>query len=200
MHSSPSSEDETETMFPTANDPPTPTTKARLIQAFNSELSPPSSQDPPTSHNGAPAEDDMMDYTPGQQNGNAAAVREQTVMREPSRKMEMGDKPGAAWNNPRAQEEYARAMENVVDQKFNLSEWDLWYRGIMVVMLKFLQESLAIHSTRVICTSDSELVCLKMSKGDMVESALLGYNNVIMIRIPHPELEESRPSIVQLRT
>jgi len=69
------------------------------------------------------AEDDMMDYTPGQQNGNAAAVGEQVVTREPTRMMETGNKPGAAWNNPRAQEEYARAMESVVDQKFNLREW-----------------------------------------------------------------------------
>ena len=122
MHSSLSSEDETETKFPTAHDPPTPTTNPHLNQAFSSELSPPSSQDPPPCHHGALAEDDMMDYTPGQQNGNAVAVGEQAVTRESSRKMEMGDKPGAAWNNPRAQEEYGRAMDNVVDQHFNLRE------------------------------------------------------------------------------
>lgn len=118
MHSSLSSEDETETLFPAANKP-------HLNQAFSSELSPPSSQDPPTCQNGAPAEDDMMDYTPGQQNGNVAAVGEQTSVRESGRKMEMGDKPGAAWNNPRAHEEYSRAMESVVDPKFNLREWRL---------------------------------------------------------------------------
>ena len=112
-------------MFPAANDPPTPTTNPTLNQAFSSELSPPSSQDPPTGHNGARADDDMMDYTPGQQNGNAPALGEQTIKRESSRKMETGNKPGAAWNNPRAQEECARALESVVDQKFNLREWAL---------------------------------------------------------------------------
>lgn len=160
MHSSPSSEDETETMFPTANDPPTPTANAHLNQAFTSELSPPSSQDPPTRHTDAPAEHDMMDYTPAQQNGTAAAVGEHPATRESSRKMEMADKPGAAWNNPRAQEEYARAMESVVDQKFNLRERNLWCWGIRSAMLILLQGSLGIRSTRAICTLHSELGCL----------------------------------------
>ncbi|MCJ1364097.1 hypothetical protein MMC16_003206 [Acarospora aff. strigata] len=124
MHSSQSSvEDETETMFPTANDPPTPITNPHLDQAFASELSPPTSQDPPDPHNGRPTEHDMMDYTSGLQNGNSRERGEQSSTREAARRADMAHEPGAAWNNPRAQEEYARAMENVVDKNFSLREF-----------------------------------------------------------------------------
>ncbi len=51
----------------------------------------------------------------------------------------------------------------------------------------------------MICTSDREWGCSKMGEGDMAESALLGYNNAMMIRETHPKSEECRPSIVQLR-
>ncbi|KAI9878775.1 MAG: hypothetical protein M1830_010577 [Pleopsidium flavum] len=125
MHSSPSSaEDETETMFPAANDPPTPTANSLPIHPFNSELSPPTSQDPPNQRNGAATEEDVMDYTSSQQNGNGAAVGEQMVTREAAgRTRDMGKQPGSAWSNTRAAEEYTRAMESVVDQKFSLREF-----------------------------------------------------------------------------
>lgn len=44
------------------------------------------------------------------------------------------DAPGASWMNKRAEEEYQRALEYVVDQEFNLGmlliyvlPWSLWY-------------------------------------------------------------------------
>ncbi len=40
--------------------------------------------------------------------------------KESGRRMETADRPGAAWDNPRAHEEYMRAMETLVDQKFSL--------------------------------------------------------------------------------
>lgn len=122
MHTSPSSaEDETETMFPAANDPPTPTPNTLASQPFNSELSPPTSQDPPNQRNGAATEDVVMGYTSSQQNGNGAAVGEKVITREAAgRTRDTEKKPGSAWNNPRAAEEYTRAMEGVVDQKFSL--------------------------------------------------------------------------------
>lgn len=128
MQSSPSSvEDETEIMFPTAHDTLTPTKTTLATQPFGSELSPPASQDPPSQRNGAMAEDDVMDYTSNQQNGNGGAVVEQSITREVARRArDVERQPGSSWNNPRAAEEYNRAMETVVDQKFNLRKYILF--------------------------------------------------------------------------
>jgi hypothetical protein len=35
------------------------------------------------------------------------------------------DAPGASWNNQRAQEEFSRALENVVDREFSLREFSV---------------------------------------------------------------------------
>jgi hypothetical protein len=40
--------------------------------------------------------------------------------------------PGASWMNKRAEEEYHRAMEYVVDQDFNLGEF--YFRGLVLLV------------------------------------------------------------------
>ncbi len=64
-------------------------------------------------------EEDPMDYTSDQPITNRG---EQMAMQESGPRMEAADRPGAAWDNPRAHEEYARAMETLVDQNFSLRE------------------------------------------------------------------------------
>lgn len=124
MQVSPSSgEDETETMFPTANDPPTPTLTQQNLHDFNTELSPPTSQEVPSSADKGTRQTDAMDYSVGQRNGADGAKDAPSPTRDAARRMDQRNEPGASWNNLRAQEEYARAMENVVDQGFNLRKW-----------------------------------------------------------------------------
>ncbi|KAK1149430.1 hypothetical protein N8T08_006653 [Aspergillus melleus] len=65
-----------------------------------SELSPPGSQTQTTSSN-------LDSAAPGTTSGSTAPE----------------DQPGAKWLNKRAEEEYQRAMELVVDKDFNLNEF-----------------------------------------------------------------------------
>lgn len=124
MHlSSPESED-TDAMFPTANDPPAPpgapTTQTLYAEQRavydRAELSPPHSQDR-FQANG----DDTMDLTDGFEAtaGRSARVQDETAQYAIS--TEDSQRPGASWDNPKAKEEYARAYNQVQDKKFSLS-------------------------------------------------------------------------------
>ncbi|KAL4808304.1 hypothetical protein BDV18DRAFT_134658 [Aspergillus unguis] len=79
---------------------PTQTTNAQF--AGTTELSPPGSQSHPTGG--------MADITPGYSGFDGAAT-------------DTSQQPGASWMNKRAQEDYQRAMEYVVDLDFNLDEF-----------------------------------------------------------------------------
>ncbi|KAL2839954.1 hypothetical protein BJY01DRAFT_22629 [Aspergillus pseudoustus] len=67
-----------------------------------SELSPPGSQPQDTSARG-----DFGSIIPNSESGTA----------------DVSQQPGASWMNKRAEEEFQRAMEYVVDQDFNLDEF-----------------------------------------------------------------------------
>ncbi|KAA6410840.1 MAG: hypothetical protein FRX48_05150 [Lasallia pustulata] len=124
MRSSSSSDaDDTEIMFPTANDPPTPQSNPRLVPFPTSELSPPTSQDPPDQNGGGLPPEDLMDLSGGQDLLNRIGMDEDLVARGAGLKDEDMRQAGWAWNNKKARDEYARAMEQVVDKGFNLREF-----------------------------------------------------------------------------
>ena len=137
MHASHSEDDGSDAMFPTANEPTTPGRTSTLLNILDS---PPLSQDPsePTD---AAFLDDMMDFTESanadtNQNGfepqfpsavgkPGKAGRGQlshTLMGQSAKKRGPENEVGYAWDNRKAREEYQRAMEQVVDKKFNLSK------------------------------------------------------------------------------
>jgi hypothetical protein len=69
----------------------------------------------------------------------ALAEEELVVMKEPATRQQkdyMKAEPGSAWNNKKAQEDYSRAMDNVVDRDFNLSEWRKTARGPGLVLTR----------------------------------------------------------------
>ncbi|KAI9696544.1 MAG: hypothetical protein M1836_005563 [Candelina mexicana] len=130
MHSSPSDEgDDTELMFPSATNPPTPP-RTIQTQAFQptAELSPPASQDP--------REDlemgNSMDTTVTGTNGSAELLftRENNPYlantgrhSDTAKKSDEENQPGYAWKNKRAQEEFSRAMEHVLDKKWSMRDF-----------------------------------------------------------------------------
>lgn len=121
MRSSSSSDaDDTETMFPEANDPPTPQNNPMLVPFQASELSPPTVQDPPDQNGvGVPSED-LMDLGEVQDLSSRNGMDEDVMARGVGLKEEDMRQPGWTWNNKKARDEYARAMEQVVDKNFNL--------------------------------------------------------------------------------
>lgn len=121
MRSSSSSDaDDTETMFPTANDPPTPQNNPMLVPFQTSELSPPTSQDPPDQNGVSLPSEDPMDLSGGQDSLNRNGIDEDVVARGVGLTEEEIRQPGWVWNNKKARDEYARAMDQVVDKSFNL--------------------------------------------------------------------------------
>lgn len=134
MRASSSEEDDSDTMFPTANEPaparPNPTLSDLLV-------SPSPSQDPTDAINRG---DDVMDFTGNAnasigENGSdqttrlAGAAGGAGVNQKPLSKAgnsvngeEAEKQPGYSWKNKKARDEYQRALEQVVDRNFNLSE------------------------------------------------------------------------------
>ena len=117
MHSSSSSDSESEAMFPSANDPTTPQNNGVFTQLRQTELSPPSSQDAP--HQNGVLED-VMDVTDVQGFGEAGDSLQPTTGRAHGEGQEAEKAPGFAWSNPRAREEFSRAMDSVMEKDFNL--------------------------------------------------------------------------------
>ncbi len=133
-----SSSDDSDAMFPTANEPAPARSNAVLSEVL---ASPPTSQDPPDQA-GAGFQEDMMDFTESananiggngfDQHSTPAEVAGSTGgSRKPQMKMgslgrgwemEKEKEPGYAWNNKKARDDYHRAMEQVVDKNFNLSK------------------------------------------------------------------------------
>jgi len=125
MRSSPSDSgaEDNAGLFPSTNDPSTPTQDLRP-SAPSPELSPPMSQDQPgdaSAPSGLQAEDPMTSnaLVVG---GEAERPVNGTKGARPFKDDEQ-DQPGGKWKNKRAQDEYSRAMESVVDKDFNLREF-----------------------------------------------------------------------------
>ena len=131
-----SSDEDSDAMFPTANEPapagPDPTLPEPLA-------SPPTSQDPPDPIDTG-VQEDVMDFAesananiggngfdhprPGTAGSAGGALKPQAKMTGLGRgwELEKEKEPGYAWNNNKARDEYHRAMEQVVDKNFNLSK------------------------------------------------------------------------------
>lgn len=119
MLSSPS-EDGSDALFPSADDPPTPQNNDILAQLRQAELSPPNSQDPP-GQNGAAPVDDLMDVAEVQETENANGGGVPLGMGPPLALDRDAEKePGYAWKNAKAREEFHRSIEQVLDKSFNL--------------------------------------------------------------------------------
>ena len=133
MRSSSSDEEESEPLFPSANDPTNAQTQAQAT-VFMPELSPPTSQDPPDENGWSGFQDDDMDLTgnsaPTDKNVPKHVNPEELFLSVASSKPQAREgyetreeaehEPGYAWKNPKAREEYSRAMEQVVDKDFSL--------------------------------------------------------------------------------
>ena len=118
MRSSSSSDNESEAMFPSANDPPASQNDTTLAQSRQAGLSPPSSQDPPHL-NGTSM--DMMEVIESEDlpSGEASNVQS-AATRAHDEGQEAEKEPGYAWSNPRAREEFARAMDSMLDKDFSI--------------------------------------------------------------------------------
>lgn len=131
-----SDEDESETLFPSANDPPHGEDMASST-IFPAELSPPTSQDPPDPTEWEGFQDENLDpIAPGAQsmarsnagegrsgatyglNGNSS----RTFLKEDREQSGAENEPGYAWRNAKAMEDYHKAMEQVTDRGFSLSK------------------------------------------------------------------------------
>lgn len=131
-----SDEDESETLFPSANDPP-PREGMASSTIFSAELSPPTSQDPPDSTEWEGFQDENLDPIPpgapsmarskaseGRSrgihgpNGNSS----RTLFKEGLEQSGPENEPGYGWMNAKAQEEYYKATEQVTDKGFSLSK------------------------------------------------------------------------------
>lgn len=134
MRSSSSDEEESDPLFPTANES-TNTLNLPPPTAFASELSPPTSQDPPDQNGIEDFHDDSMDLEPnrtprgtglkeveGHPSGayEISSVEQYGLADEHGRGGEEEQEPGYAWNNKKARDEYHKAMEFVVDKNFSL--------------------------------------------------------------------------------
>lgn len=131
-----SDEDESETLFPSANDPPLGENMASST-IFPTELSPPTSQDPPDPTEWEGYQDGNSDSippdAPSMERSKAAEGRSGEIyglngdsshipFKESHEHSGAENEPGYAWRNPKAVEEYHKAMEQVTDRGFSLSE------------------------------------------------------------------------------
>lgn len=143
-----SDEEESDPLFPTANDS-TNTLHLPPTTAFASELSPPTSQDPPDQNGIQDIHNDTMDLEPNRTPRDARAkevegypsgVHESNSAEqygpadEHGRSGEEEQEPGYAWNNKKARDEYHKAMEFVVDKNFSLRKIPIAKRVSMMVM------------------------------------------------------------------
>ena len=116
MHSA--SSDNDSDMFPTADHPIEGRTLGGSRLAETANLSPPLSQDTPTQNDHVSQLDEAMDtgVDPTPPSNSAMSIAHMV-----SQDAEHKRVPGSAWNNRKAREDYARALEMVVDKGFNLS-------------------------------------------------------------------------------
>ena len=108
-------------MFPTADNPITGQTLASSRPADTAELSPPLSQDGPIQNDHILQLDEAMDTGVGPVQSSNSVTNSLQFGAAAAQDAEHKRIPGSAWNNRKARDEYARAMDSVVDRTFNLS-------------------------------------------------------------------------------
>ncbi|MCJ1384268.1 hypothetical protein MMC17_007384 [Xylographa soralifera] len=116
---------ESDSMFPSASDPPTPQNLSTntLEHLRSSQLSPPNSQDP-FNMNRNVTQEDLMDMSE-QQLGEMSSTGLGNTRGGPSNEEQKDaeKEPGWAWKNKKAMDDYQRAMDQVLDKNFNLREF-----------------------------------------------------------------------------
>lgn len=131
-----SDEDESESLFPSANDPPLGDDMTSST-VFPTELSPPTSQDPPDPTEWEGFQDENPDTIPQEAstmarskngadrsgtthglNGNSSHA----LFKDEFESSGAEQEPGYAWKNAKAMEEYQKAMDQVMDRSFSLSK------------------------------------------------------------------------------
>jgi len=119
------SDNGSDSMFPSANDPPTPQnlSASALAQLRSSQISPPNSQDPFNVNGNLPQEDlmDMSEHQLGEVSNAGLVNVKGDLSNEEQRDQEK--EPGWSWKNKKAIDDYQRAMEQVLDKSFNLREF-----------------------------------------------------------------------------
>ncbi|GCB26564.1 hypothetical protein AAWM_09449 [Aspergillus awamori] len=119
MASSPeSSHGLSEDSHPGTRTPTNKLTNPRPPPFGGSELSPPGSQTQTATLNSQ----GQMSFNPSLIDSPLATQTTQQIQQQQQQGEQM-DAPGASWMNKRAEEEYQRALEYVVDQEFNLDEF-----------------------------------------------------------------------------
>ena len=108
-------------MFPTADNPITGQTLASSRPADTAELSPPLSQDDMIQNDHILQLDEAMDTGVGPIQSSNSVINPMQFGTAVSQDAEHKRVPGSAWNNRKARDDYARAMDVVVDRPFNLS-------------------------------------------------------------------------------
>ncbi|KAI9792603.1 MAG: hypothetical protein M1833_001056 [Piccolia ochrophora] len=102
-----------------------------------SELSPPNSQGetmPGGSGTAAPLQSDMMDYVASQPTDMSRFGLGNKDREKAKESTDAQDFPGSAWNNKRAHEDYARAVEGLLDRQFSLEHYgDLYDESDMAM-------------------------------------------------------------------
>lgn len=129
-----SDEDESETLFPSANERPLGEDHGPAVR-FPPELSPPTSQDPPDPTEWEGFQDEIDDKIPQNASDMARSKDDKQykgvalgLNGSSSHKIHNGDnepsgvenEPGYAWRNPKAMEEYLKGMGMTVDRNFSL--------------------------------------------------------------------------------
>ena len=137
MQSSSSEDNDYDALFP--ND-------QQQGQLQSSELSPPNSQDPTTFGHIGFANDDVMDTGFLDVQNSSAPADQLSIGNLVSSENAQKSEPGWAWRNKKARDEYARAMDQVVDKGFSLSEYsDNAYKARLKLM--DFQNNMEIRST-----------------------------------------------------
>ena len=138
MHSSSSEESESDAMFPNEQQQESDIQGASGFQI--SELSPPHSQDPPSTQFIGFADEDIMDTSIGAGQGNSASAEQMSVGNLVSNGNGQKMEPGWAWKNKKAVDEYNRVMEMIVDSSFSLSKGSQYITHSVIQALTLCSE------------------------------------------------------------
>lgn len=119
----------------------TPTETSTRLNA-GSELSPPGSQTASQYEDTGPSVESLA------AGGLETAAERRGSKDGKSQSTQLNDQPGASWMNQRAQEEYNRALEAVIDKDFSLRELESFGCRCLEGPNYRPQESLEIHTMR----------------------------------------------------
>lgn len=121
MHSSSSSDEaDSDSMFPAEHEPPGPSSHHQnsvhpsASHGYPQSFPEAAASTPPQSQDNDHAMDMEMANDRLSENGPSGAGQ---------KSVDLENEPGAAWNNKKAIEEYRRALTQIEDKNFSLSEW-----------------------------------------------------------------------------